>query len=213
VFHLPKFSQVAAKPVAAEEPAATKPAANGLGAAQVPFVERAGYLSFAAEHFTRKMDRPNAAWKVIPDLGRLGDGMAVFPTTAPSAGDPRTLATTVPILEYDFQTTTANDRATLTLQAIPTHRINPQRGLRYAVAIDEDMPQVIDLETPEFSAPWSTNVLRASAFGSTTHKLAAGIHTLHIYMVDPGVVIDHITIDLGGLPKSYLPPAETVAVK
>jgi hypothetical protein len=28
-------------------------------------------------------------------------------------------------------------------------------------------------------------------------------------MVDPGVVLDHITLDLGQLPKLYLPPAET----
>jgi hypothetical protein len=30
-------------------------------------------------------------------------------------------------------------------------------------------------------------------------------------MVDPGVVLDHLTLDLGNLPKSYLPPASTVA--
>ncbi len=69
----------------------------------------------------------------------------------------------------------------------------------------------MDLETPENSAVWSTNVLRGSAYGATTHALQPGRHTLRIFMVDPGVVIDHLTIDLGGLPKSYLPPAETVA--
>jgi hypothetical protein len=58
---------------------------------------------------------------------------------------------------------------------------------------------------------WSTNVLRASAFGVTKHAIAPGKHTLRIFMVDPGVVLDHLTIDLGGLKPSYLPPAETVA--
>jgi hypothetical protein len=69
----------------------------------------------------------------------------------------------------------------------------------------------VDLETPEFSDTWSTNVLRASAYGATNHQITPGRHTLHVYLVDPGVVLDHITIDLGGLPKGYLPPAETVA--
>src|SRR6185436_11302034 len=99
-----------------------------------------------------------------------------------------------PALEYDFTTTTANPAAKITIQAIPTHRINPDRGLRYAVAIDNEPPQIVNLETPENNATWAENVLRAAALGTTTHNIPAGPHTLHIYMVDPGVVLDHITI-------------------
>ncbi len=170
-----------------------------------------GYVSLAAEHFTRKIDRSGGSWTVIPGLGRLGDSLAVYPTTTPSVPSPADFAAQSPALEYDFTTTTAAPAAKLVVQCIPTHRITSERGLRYAVAIDAEAPQIIDLETPEFSAPWSVNVLRASAFGTTTHNLPAGKHTLHLYMVDPGVVVDHITIDLGKLPKSYLPPAETPA--
>lgn len=166
-----------------------------------------GYISLAAEHFTRKVDRNGAAWTLIPSLGRQANSLAVYPTTTPS--NPTDFATKSPALEYDFINTTANPAAKLTVQAIPTHRINPERGLRYAVAIDNEAPQIVDLETPEFSPTWSTNVLRASAFGTTTHNLPAGQHTLHLYMVDPGVILDYLTLDLGGLPKSYLPPAET----
>jgi hypothetical protein len=137
--------------------------------------------------------------------------MAVFPTTTPSVTDVAAFATNSPTLEYDFNIATANPAAKVTLQAIPTHRINPERSLRYAVAVDNETPQVINLETPENNATWSENVLRGAAQGVTTHNLAAGRHTLHVYMVDPGVVLDHITIDLGGLTKSYLPPAETWA--
>ena len=103
----------------------------------------------------------------------------------------------------------ASDAAKVVVQAIPTHRINPERGLRYAVAVDNETPQVVDLETPENSQTWAANVLAGSAMGTTTHAISAGKHTLHVYMVDPGVILDHITIDFGGLPKSYLPPPET----
>jgi hypothetical protein len=173
------------------------------------FEEREKYLSIPVENATRNTPRSGAAWKVIKGLGRLGDSMAVFPTTTPS--QPDSFTENSPSLEYDFVTTTDAPGAKVTLQAIPTHRINPERGLRYAIGVDDEKPQVIDLETPEFSATWSTNVLRGSAFGVTTHKIAPGKHVLHLYMVDPGVVADHLTIDLGGLPKGYLPPAETVA--
>jgi hypothetical protein len=169
----------------------------------------AGYFSIAAESYSRKVDRGGAGWKLLPGLGRLGDSMAVYPTTTPSIANIQALAVAAPALEYDFTVTTANPAAKLTVQAIPTHRINPERGLRYAAAIDAETPQIVDLETPENSPIWSTNVLRGAAYGTTTHNIAAGKHTLHIYMVDPGVVLDHLTIDLGKLPKSYLPPAQT----
>ena len=41
-------------------------------------------VSIEAEHFSKKTDKPGAAWQVIPGLGRTGDAMGVFPTTAPS---------------------------------------------------------------------------------------------------------------------------------
>lgn len=174
------------------------------------FVEDAGYLSLAAEHFTgQRAGADGAAWQVIPGLGRLGDSMAVFPTTTASNGDAATLAASAPALTYEFYNMTAAEKAAITVQAIPTHRLNPERGLRYAVAVDDEAPQVVDLESPENSQIWSTNVLRGAAYGVTTHRLAAGRHTLRIYMVDPGVVLDHLLIDLGGLPAGYLPPAET----
>jgi hypothetical protein len=187
------------------------PAAAADRARPSVYAERGGYVSIAAERFTRRSDKGTVGWRVIPSLGRLGDSMAIYPTTAPSL-EPSNLATQAPVLEYDFIATTSADAAVLTIQAIPTHRIHPGRGLRYAVAIDNGLPQVIDLETPENSPEWATNVLRGSAYGTTMHAVTAGKHTIRVFMVDPGVVIDHLTLDLGGLPKSYLPPAETVAV-
>jgi hypothetical protein len=84
--------------------------------------------------------------------------------------------------------------------------------LRYAVAIDGETPKVVDIESEEFSRTWSANVLRASAPGVTQHNIeAAGLHTLKIWMVDPGVVLDKIVIDLGGVKPSFFGPPETRA--
>jgi hypothetical protein len=217
VHKLPKFAQGAAgagatavAPATAKFTPATPSPLGAKSDTARAFVENDGYLSIPAENFTRKQDRNGAAWRVIPGLGRFGDSMAVFPTTAPSL-DPSEIAAKAPVLEFDITTKTPATRAVVTVQAIPTHRIHPGRGLRYAVAIDSEAPQVVDLETPENSAIWSKNVLRGSAYGTTEHPLQPGRHTVRVYMVDPGVVIDHLTIDLGGLPKSYLPPAATVA--
>jgi hypothetical protein len=100
------------------------------------------------------------------------------------------------------------------LYCVPTHRIHPGRGLRYAVAIDGEPPKMVDIESEEYSKTWSTNVLRAAALGVREHNISAtGAHTLKVWMVDPGIVFDKIVVDLGGMKKSYFGPAETPAVK
>ena len=49
--------------------------------------------------------------------------------------------------------------------------------------------------------------------GTITHEItSAGTHTLRIYMVDTGVVLDKIVMDTGGVRPSYLGPSETRVV-
>lgn len=44
-------------------------------------VESDGVVSIEAENFTRQLFRLGAEWRVLPDLGRTGGRVAVFPTT------------------------------------------------------------------------------------------------------------------------------------
>jgi hypothetical protein len=103
----------------------------------------------------------------------------------------------------------------ITCYLVPDVSHHNRQGLRYAIAFDNQPPQIItvgaDLQTP--SRQWSLNVLNASTTGASTHEITAGAHTLKIYMVDAGVVLDKIVIDTGGLKPSYLGPPETRYVK
>jgi hypothetical protein len=166
------------------------------------YVEDGGVVAMNAACFTRKSDSEDAGWQTIGSLGRSGRCMAVYPTTAASTED----QAKAPLLEYDFHTFTTG-AARVRVAALPTHRIHPWRGLRYAMAIDDEKPRVVDIDA---NRDWSDGVLRNAVW--TTGEVAirqSGLHTLKIWMVDPGVLLDRIVIDLGGLLPSYMGPAET----
>jgi hypothetical protein len=170
------------------------------------FIEANGVVSIEAEHFTRKIDRPGSSWQTISGLGRTGDSIASFPTTAPAL-DP----TSAPVVEYEFYLFTPGTMKALAY-LVPTQPIVSGRGLRYAVGLDGQPPQLVvvgaDLVVP--SRAWSLNVLNSSTIGMSSHEIKTpGQHVLRIYAVDPGVVLDKIVLDLGGLKPSYLGPGET----
>jgi hypothetical protein len=97
----------------------------------------------------------------------------------------------------------------------PTLNFAPDRGLRFAVSFDGDPTQMVTLVPQNYSAQngnrdWETSVKDNARYAHSTHTLAApGYHTLKIWMVDPGVVLQKLVIDLGGLKQSYLGPPES----
>jgi hypothetical protein len=172
------------------------------------FVESDGVVAIEAEHFTSKQDRAGAGWQIIPGLGRSGNAMAVFPTIAPSI-DLGSIVEKSPLLEYGTSLFSTSN-VTVTCYLAPTHPVKYGKGLRYAVGFDNEEPHVVTIDTDVQSRNWSHNVLNSSATGVTTHVIAGdGPHVLKIYMIDPGVVLDKIVLDAGGLRPSYLGPEET----
>jgi hypothetical protein len=195
--------QPAVAPVSLPQPRQVNPSPT--------FVEKDGCVSIEAEHPTRNTARGGAQWQVIPGLGRSGDSIAVYPATIASV-DSGLAAAQSPLVEYDFSTISTG-RAKIITYSLPTRRINATRGLRYAIAVDGAQPQIVDFNvSTESDRRWAENVMRNAAIDVTTHSIGtAGNHTLKIWMVDPGVVMDKIVIDLGGVKESYLGPPETPA--
>jgi hypothetical protein len=175
------------------------------------FVERGGCVSMDAAHFSRNVQRNGAGWRVVEGLGRTGNALTVFPTTAGSVTNSGDLAANAPCLEYEFKATSTGP-AKVTVYCVPVHRLYPGRGARYALAIDDGAAQFVDIESEEYSKTWGENVLRAAALGTSTNVVeSAGAHTLKLWMVDPGLPVDKIVVDFGGAGKSYFGPPETRA--
>jgi len=186
----PHNQPVFQKPIPAPQPSpsGTEPAVTGIG-----------HINFAARDSDSIIRPGNSTWTVIPGLGRSGGSVALLPPTAIGSGSAE--------LDYNFYVPNAGP-ATVNVYCIPTHSLYPGTSLRYSVAIDQEPPQIIDMDTKEFSHQWSVNVLRAAAIGTTIHTLSLGAHTLKLHPLDPGVVFDKIVIDLGGLQPSQLGPPE-----
>ena len=176
------------------------------------FVESGGAVSIEAEHFTAKRDGARAAWQTIPGLGRTGDSVAVFPTDAP-AFEPAQALRESPALEYRLHLFTAGEFE-LTCYLLPTHPVRAARGLRFAVGLDGGAPQLVAASegVEVTSKQWAQNVLNSTTKVSTKLRVGAGAHVLRIYMVDPGVVLDKLVLDTGGVRPSYAGPPETRAV-
>ena len=172
---------------------------------QDAFVEANGYVSMEAEHFNRKVGANRARWEKIAGYGRTLSSMTVFPVTAPSVTPPANS----PCLEYRMYLFSAGKVEVETIVA-PTLNFVPGRGLRFAVSFDDQPPQVVDALEHNTLKDWEKSVEDSVRQVKSTHTLASpGYHTLKFWMVDPGLVLQKLVVNLGGVKPSYLGPPES----
>jgi hypothetical protein len=202
-------SAVATKAVQTDKPAQT---AEHLihGDTGPVFYEKNGYVSIEAEHFTRSTNTQGIQWKIIPDIGRTASGISPFPVTAPQQQP----GNNSPHTEYDFYN---YDKADITLHAYFSPTLNFQNeptGLQYAVSIDEEKPQIISINTYDNVNIWRGWVANNIIIQKTQHAgLSPGKHVLKFWMVQPGVVLQKLVLDFGGVKQSYLGPPETMILR
>ena len=174
------------------------------------FVEADGYVSIEASHYSKKVNAGGARWDTIPDLGRTLSSMSIFPTTAKSVTPPEKS----PHLEYKMYLFSKGE---VEVQAIlaPSLNIAPDRGLRLGISFDDETPQVITLVPKGYfvdngNRDWEESVKDNARLVKSKHTLGEpGYHTLKIWMVDPGVVLQKLVVNTGGLKPSYLGPPES----
>jgi len=81
------------------------------------------------------------------------------------------------------------------VKCLPTQGIFSGSKVRYAIAVNGEKPQVINISPPSENNTWKQNVLQGFATGETKHQIAApGKTTIKIYLLDPGIVINQLEI-------------------
>ncbi|HEX7070109.1 MAG TPA: glycosyl hydrolase, partial [Rhodothermales bacterium] len=177
----------------------------------VGFADAGGYVSIEAAHYTNAVAPAPFRWQVIPELGRTESAVTALPVTVesqtPGAGSPH--------LEYHM---TLQQAGTVTVNAYlsPSFDFKGTDGLRYAVSFDDAEPVIVNmhgdgsLEPDRYSPAWMRMVADNAKQSSSTHQIAEpGEHVLKFWLVDPGVVLQKLVVDAGGLKESYLGPPES----
>jgi hypothetical protein len=180
------------------------------------FVENNGVVSMEAHHFTNKFDTKDIHWSVVPNLGRTGSSIIIEPVTAKT----QTPGPNAPRVEYEFTVFNAAD-LTIDAHLSPTQDFKKQGGLKYAIAVDNEKPQIVNMnegETKpdyEYAEWWAKSVADHIKIKRSRHKVeTAGKHKLKIWALDPGIVFQKFVIQSEGRPKgSYLGAPESLYIK
>jgi hypothetical protein len=170
-------------------------------------VETGGVVAIEAAHFSRSHAPTGRRWQTIPGYGHTLSGITPMPANAPALREQDGMR-----LEYDVHLFSAGE---VKLHAVlsPTLKYQPGNGFRYAVSIDDGPLQEVNVHADGTEDYWRRIVSDGVAKFVTTHKVdRPGAHTVKFWSLDPGLVLQRLVIDAGGLRPSYLGPPESPRV-
>ncbi|MFJ8109521.1 glycosyl hydrolase 115 family protein [Streptomyces sp. NPDC096132] len=173
------------------------------------FVEAGGYVSIDAVHTERRVARGGARWRTVRGLGRRTGAVEAVPSTAaPVTGE---FASRAPELRYRVRFTSTG-AFPVTVFRLPS--LDERGARRLAVGLDDQPVTVLtgqNIATGNRGDAWARNVEEGvEKLTATVTVGEPGEHVLRVFMVDPGIAVDQIVVDTGGVPAAaYLAPPES----
>ena len=172
------------------------------------FIETDGVIAIEAAHTAVRHVSPGREWLEVPGHGHWLSGVTTLPASAPALSPADGLW-----LDYTVQ---LQSQAALKVHAFlaPSLDFQPQAPLRYAIAFDDEPPQIVQINAERAERTWARRVSDGVAVLVTEHAaLTPGTHTLRFWPLDAGVVLQRLVVDAGGLKPSYLGPPESPRIK
>ncbi|UII23320.1 glycosyl hydrolase 115 family protein [Fulvivirga ligni] len=175
----------------------------------VAYVEENGVISIEPKDYTKAINTEGISWTEIPNLGRTSSAVSAMPVTKtvekPGQNSPH--------LEYDIYLL---DKGELNVTAylsptLPYHN----KGLRLAISIDDQAPQILNMHQGENGYTWGQSVSNNIRTVSTKLMVEkSGKHTLKYWLVDPGVVLQKLSMTRSESSETnYLGPTVTKNLK
>ena len=184
------------------------PAYPTVGELKGWYVEDNGCVSINPGKFHRKVENEDIKMKVIEGLGYENQCIQLGEATKP-VQNPRRSRQAAKV-EYDFYTFNAGSVMVYTY-ALPVFPVNSERGTCFGIMIDDGLLKYASNNAKEYSGEWRENVYRNSTINAVTLNIdKPGKHTLKLICSDPGMIIQKVVIDMGGMKRSYLGPETTI---
>lgn len=168
------------------------------------FTGENGVVSIEAEHFHRAVDAADAAWKVIPHMGRTLSGVALMPYTA---------AVDNASLSYRMQLPAEQEWVDVHVVVKSALAFSNVQGHRYSVAFEGGAEEVVNFngdlneEPANIYTKFYPTVARRVVEKKIRMRLPetdSGLHMLVLKPLEPGIVFEKIVVDYGGYKESYL---------
>lgn len=170
------------------------------------FIESNGYASMEAENYFNAVNNDEVSWIKIPNLGRTASSMAPMPVTA-KAQTPEGNSARLEYKVYLFN----SGEVELKTYLCPTLNFGYTDGMRFAVSIDDEIPQIINMNEgeniPDWKYPgwWNNAVMNNIRTYTTKHNIdKPGEHIVKFWVVDPGIVLQKLVVETKECPPSYL---------
>jgi len=179
------------------------------------FVESNGTVSIEPEHFAANTPKAGRSWIRVEDYGLTLSGMRAT-ASAPNP-PPAVPGKDAPCLEYPLYLF-SKDSVQIHLITSPVLNFMPGRDIQVAVSLDNEKPQYLINVSASFSVQtsrsWGEGVLNQSRRLTTDLPISStGAHTLKVWMIDPGVVLQKIVLQRGSYKTSYLGPVESMRIQ
>ncbi|KAH0604250.1 uncharacterized protein H6S33_006627 [Morchella sextelata] len=184
------------------------------------FVETDGHVSMEAAHFTASTQSPlnssSPHYETLPYLGSRTNsgGIALYPGTSPSQSPPES-----PYLDYSVYLFSQKSTVNVTLYFTTTLDTDPVRPLMYAVSFDQDAPanKTRLLAQPATAGDLPSGWTDAARDGvwrksHTFESSGAGSHRIRYWALEPGIILEKVLVDLGGVRGGYLGPPESMKI-
>jgi hypothetical protein len=114
-------------------------------------------------------------------------------------------------VEYEFSGVTA-DSVTVYVYSLPVWALHKGKSTRYGISVDGQPVFVAQNDHKEFSDSWKDRVMQNGAVAKTKFAVDKALqkHTLTLTCGDPGMIIERVVIDWGGLKKTYVGPSASL---
>ena len=179
------------------------------------FVENNGTISIEPEHFATNTSKSGRQWIRVEDYGLTLSGMRA--TADKPNAVPAIPGKDAPCMEYPLYLF-SKDSVQIHLITSPVLNFMPGRDIQVAVSLDNEKPQYLINVPASFSVQttrsWGEGVLNQCRRLTTNLPIpSTGAHTLKVWMIDPGVVLQKIVLQRGAYKQSYLGPIESMKIQ